>query len=954
MNTWRSAAFGCFVLVLGLPGHAQRTTGSISGTVKDSTGAVLPGVSATVSGPNIVGAQTTTSNEQGFYRFINLPPGEYQLSFALSGFKTVHRRALRVGVGSTIEESPALEVSQLQEAIEVVGESGVVDTTSNEVGSNYDRTWVENAPVRRSSFGDLVAAAPGTLQGGDGSMRTMVYGSSYDENSFQLDGVDITENFFNEFSAEPNLDAIEEVEILSLGAPAEYGNLTGAVYNIVTRQGTNEFHGDVNYYWQGDALTSNNSEGIRNPDGSFLDACPTDVEPARRCPWARDAFNDVTVQLGGPVVKDKLWFFGSYQRQRDEFADHGSGSSDPLAFIRDRGDRYMFKLTWQLTPKHKLVGNFHLDEKETDNGVALFATPTTAWTRKSNTPTPGLAYTGVLTDKTVLEARYSGFYGSVSGGPTDSAQSRDLVRFYDFDTGTISGGHYYWYEVEPRRTTATAKVSHLADAFLGASHDFRFGVQYSDAKAQGIYGYNDFVYTYTYYGIRYGYGYERQPFSYSGNSRNLAAFFDDTVKVGSRLSLNLGVRYDKNEAFSAEQDELDEFGRPTGRTFPRTDFYTWNTLSPRLGFNLKLSGDGRTALKGHFGRYHRSVATGEYANVIGPNVKPTFSGIYLFPPNWDPSSHETAGGFDPASLALFEGNENLSVDPDYQSPYVDQYILGLEREVVKGLGASLNYVYKRGRRYAAWEEANGQYVSVPFVDDLGENPTGRTIEIARLVSDPAARQFRITNPDGVETDVHAVSFGLLKRMTGRWMLNASATWLRGTGRISEPGGSGASVGIQQRGGLQFRDFGKNPDDFVNGDGRLRLDVAWNFKLQGIYQLPAGFSIAADFSHRSGPHIVRRSRVPASLTGIPEGTTIFLQKRGENGRLGDVTLLNLRLQKEFKLGERAKLAFVADALNLLNEDQHEAVQTANVASAVYLWPFDPVDPRRIMLGARLRF
>src|SRR5678809_1002032 len=119
--------------------------------------------------------------------------------------------------------------------------------------------------LRRYSFFDLVNSAPGTLDGGDGSRRSMVYGSSYDENSFQLDGVDITENYFNESSAEPNPDAIEEIEILSLGAPAEYGNLTGAVYNIVTRQGTNDFHGDAGFSWQGNGLTSDNSKNTVNP-----------------------------------------------------------------------------------------------------------------------------------------------------------------------------------------------------------------------------------------------------------------------------------------------------------------------------------------------------------------------------------------------------------------------------------------------------------------------------------------------------------------------------------------------------------------------------------------------------------------------------------------------------------------------------------------------------------------
>ena len=107
---------------------------------------------------------------------------------------------------------------------------------------------------------------------------------------------------------------------------------------------------------------------------------------------------------------------------------------------------------------------------------------------------------------------------------------------------------------------------------------------------------------------------------------------------------------------------------------------------------------------------------------------------------------------------------------------------------------------------------------MPFTDDLGDDPTGRTFNIVPLTSDPALRQFRMTNPEGVEQNIDAVSLNLLKRMSGNWQMNASATWLPGTGRITEPGGPGL-VGIQQRGGLQFRDFGKNPNDFVNGDGR---------------------------------------------------------------------------------------------------------------------------------------
>jgi len=941
----RTTTLMALALAVATSALAQRTTGGISGTVKDASGAVLPGATVSVSGPNIVGTQTAVTNEQGFYRFINLPPGDYQLVFTLGGFRSVTLRGLRVPVGGTIEGSAALEVRQLEESIDVVGVSSVVDTTSNQVGSNYGREWVDNAPLRRNSFFDLVASAPGSLAGGDSNntTRTMVYGSSYDENSFQVDGVEVTDNYFNEALAEPNTDAIEEVEVLSLGAPAEYGNLTGAVYNIVTRQGTNEFHGDLGFYLQSDGLTSSNTSGITNPDGSFLDACP---DGETRCPFTRDKYTDVSAQLGGPIVKDKLWFFASYANQRDYSWDVGVDSSDPLTAARSRADRYFFKLNWQLNPKHKLVGTFHLDDRADDAGLSLNSSPETAATRTQKTPTPGLGYTGILSDKTVVEVRYSGFYADVNMGPTDPGQPRDLNRFYDIDTGFISGGHYYWYDLGPKRTTVTAKVSHLADQFLGASHDFRFGVQYSQASAGGLVGYNDLIYTYSQTYPDYGYGIAYTPFSYSGDTRALGVYLDDTVRLNDRLSLNLGLRYDYQKAFSAERDQLDEQGNPTGVTYGQTDFFTWNTISPRIGFNLKLTGDGRTVLKGHWGRYHRAVATGEYANKIGPSITPIFVGPYDIP----------SGQF--GDLTLSRSNENLGFDTDYESPYTDQFILSLERELTRGFGAQLNYVNKRGRKYAAWNDITGVYARVPFVDDLGTNPSGRTIELYQLQSDPEDRQFRITNPPDFNSDINAVSLGLFKRMTGKWQMTASATWLRATGSLQEgqggAGEAGSGVGIIQRGGLQFRQFGQNPNSFVNVDGRLKSDVTWQFKLQASYQLPAGFLVSANLSSRDGAHLVRRTRSLRDITHVPENTPILLQPRGENGRLEDVTILDFRLQKDFRLGDKVRLAVMANAFNLFNSDTTEGVVTSLVESDSYLYPLSPVNPRRFMLGAKLKF
>jgi hypothetical protein len=936
-------------LLYSPPLWAQRTTGSITGVVKDATGAALPGVTVSVSGPNIVGTQTAVTNENGLYRFLNLPPGEYQLGFSLAGFKGLTRRALRVSVGGVLEEDASLEVGQIAESIDVVGEVTVVDTKSNEVGANYDHEWIDNAPLRRNSFFDLVAAAPGSLAGGDSlnTSRTMVYGSSYDENLFQVDGVEVTDNYFNEALAEPNTDAIEEIEVLSLGAPAEYGNLTGAVYNIVTRQGTNEFHGDAGFYWQGNGITSNNTEGIANPDGSFLDACPDGVN---RCPFVRDKYTDLSLQLGGPIIKDRLWFFASYANQRDYYWDVGVDASNPLTATRSRTDRYFGKLNFQISPHHKLVGTFHLDKKDDDGGLSTNSAPETANKRTAKTPTPGLGYTGVLSDKTVVELRYSGFYGDVKQLPTDPNQPRDLDRYYDIDTGFISGGHYYWYDLGPKRTTVTGKVSHLADNFLGSSHDFRFGVQYSKAQAGGLVGYNDVIYTYSLSSPDYGYGIHYTPFSYSGDSKAFGVFFDDTVRVSDRLSLNLGLRFDNQKAFAAERPELDDLGNPNGNTFAQEDYFTWNTISPRLGFNWKLTPDGKTVLKGHWGRYHRAVATGEYANKLGASITPIFVGPFDIP-----SQTFT-------DLTLSRSNENLAFDPDYKAPYTDQFIGSLERELARGLGAQLNFVYKRGRRYAGWEEIAGDYIRVPFVDSgLGplDVPTGRTIELFQLVSDPEERQFRITNPPIMQSDIKALSLGLFKRMTDKWQLTASATWLRAEGTLQEgqggAGEAGSGVGIIQRGGLQFRQFGQNPNSYVNVDGRLKSDVEWQFKVQAAYQLPAGFLVSANFSSRSGAHLVRRTRaLRTDYTHIPENTPILLQPRGENGRLDGVTILDMRLQKDFKLGGDVKLALFADGFNLLNSDTTEGVITSLVESQSYLFPNNPVTPRRFQLGAKLKF
>ena len=230
-------------------------------------------------------------------------------------------------------------------------------------------------------------------------------------------------------------------------------------------------------------------------------------------------------------------------------------------------------------------------------------------------------------------------------------------------------------------------------------------------------------------------------------------------------------------------------------------------------------------LRGHYGRYHRSIATGEFANVIGDNVKPYFAG----------TNYDFATGQWGELTFLSRATATWASTPTTSLPTPTSSSSSVERELGKSLGLSVNYVKKKGRDYPAWREIAGTYAQVPFTDALedDETATGRTFPVFQLTSAPEERQFRISNPAGVGSDVDAVSFNLVKRMTGKWQMNASATWLRSTGRLTD---STSGVTLEQRGGLQFRSFGKNPNDFVNTDGRLtrRRDLV----LQGAGRLPA--------------------------------------------------------------------------------------------------------------------
>jgi hypothetical protein len=331
--------------------------------------------------------------------------------------------------------------------------------------------------------------------------------------------------------------------------------------------------------------------------------------------------------------------------------------------------------------------------------------------------------------------------------------------------------------------------------------------------------------------------------------------------------------------------------------------------------------------------------TGEFDNTT-PAISPRF----IFSGTYDAEGN-------PEGAELVSDISNLRVDPDFRNPYTDQFTLGIERELLKNLGVSAHYVYKRGRDYGGYRDVGGQYETVPYVDDQGTDATGQTILVQSLVNDPSERLFELTNPDRMFSRFHGLTLQVTKRMADHWQMVSSLVLARSTGRVgsSRPNTSASGGPAGNQSGLAGT-FGRNPNDFINTDGRLIGDRPFTFKTQLVYELPKGFLVGVNYLYQSGRPWARLVRVP----GLGISTTILTEKIDGSRKVSNQSILDLKAQWEFSLGGPAKMAVFADVLNLTNESAFEGVLDRLGTSDNFGLPTEFIYPRRVMVGAKFRF
>jgi hypothetical protein len=908
----------CLYFVAGQAAAAQTLTGALIGTVEDSQGGVLPGALVRVSSAALIGGpKTVTTNDKGQLRFPALPPGSYVLEVTFGGFESYREQDIRIGVAATLERAIVLTLTGVIESVVVDHVGSRLEARDPGLGTRFGLDDLRTIPTRRSSMFDLLRAAPGMSPTSPASgtiTGVSAFGSGTNENTFLIDGTNFTSASNGMARADPGIDFLQEIHVQSVGASAEYGNVQGAVVNVVTRQGGNRLQFDASYYAQPASLTS---QPVRLP-------IPGSDQPDTG--YERVRYRDFGANLGGPILRDRIWFFTGYQYLRDYDSQPGT---DPRFPRKSEQDKVFTKLTWRLAQNWELVQSIH-NESWVNPELPTFVRPFETTLRlHGSVPAVTFGHLRYTSANTVSDVRVGRFSFSqyeeptVGNGLTPSRldQPANVTRDAPPQIG----------EVLTARWTAKATISRYRANLFGADHEWKTGGQIERGEHRSL----RVVPT----GVRFVYvnGQPSQsiaipPSNAGGRSMVAGTFITDTATFVNRLTVSAGLRFDRGYAISQDLRALDAMGQDTGETIAGLGtLYTTNVLSPRLGVTAKLTDDGRMLLRASYGRYSQGILTGELSQ-LHPGVAPTTT-----------TAFDAATGAYTGTAAVVDSRRNLVLDPNTRTPRTDEYSIGVDRELGRQLAVTLSYVRKEGADFIGWTDVGGQYRQ-----ETRTLRDGRTVPVLALSNSPAARRFLLTNPDGYSMTYNGLVLVVQKRPSHGWQAFGSYTASKASGLQASSGATAAGEQVSTVGSPPIF-FGRDPNDLTNARGRLPNDRPHVFRLMGSVDVPtAGLTLAANFQHFSG-----KPWAETALVSLPQNANqrVLLEPRGSR-RLSTQSLLDVRLLKTMRVGALGRVDVLVDVLNALNDAAEESLASDNVLSSNFMQPTVFMDPRRAVLSVRL--
>ncbi len=921
------------------------TTGKIAGVVTDASGASVANASITVKGAALMADRTSPAQADGSYLFDLLPPGTYELTTSAQGFQTLRQTGIVINAGFTATVNSRLQVGQVQQTVTVMGEP-VVDVQTIQTATTFTQQLLQDIPAGRDPW-STVAQMPGVTSttfdvGGNQSMQQsamQVHGSTPAEQVFSFNGLDLNwpgaNGGYTQFYTDH--DSFEEFQVVADNAPSSV-SIGGVYMNMVTKSGSNTLHGQAAMYYATAATQA-------SPSAPTFSGAPV--------PAASPIFldRDTTIGLGGPIVKDKWWLYGSYRRYDVDLSILSvvDQAGNPAPDINHQTNTAL-RSDWQLGQKNRvgLVWLYNSQNRffRRDTTYA-FVSKEASWLQIEPAYILQALWTSQISNNFLLDVR-AGYNKEVFPlGYQPTVGPNDFTR-QDVDLSTETGAAPQSF-VNPAWVLKFSAGASYYKGSLAGTHNFKFGFELGDNYNPSIYNVNQGINAQYKSGVPFQVVAYGTPVSFKTYFHDTSAYLQDAWTLKRRFTLNLGLRYDRFTSFYPKEVSDPNLTFPD--LFPPTtvpasgNLISWNTISPRLGLAVDLTGKGTSVLRIGYGRYYKMEGTGlvDQVNPVGLATR-----TYSWKDTNGDGIPQVSEWKDPANFISASGGVSTHIDPKLSRPYSDEVSATFEKQLWGDLSVSAAYYYRTkknlvGLRNLAQPKSDYSPISTLNGAPIVNGVTGQPITLFTLNTAPPAPNILLTNiPELDDNHYHGIEFDAIKRMSHRWQLLAGFTIQRQKGVFCCPGASDDAI---------FGDDFNDPNRDINRHNNyLNNDATYVFKVDSSYELPWKFKSSVNFQHYTGFPFQ-----PLEVFSGPElqqfSTTVILQPAGTL-RLPSVNLLNIRFAREFVFRDRIHVEPMVDLFNLTNAQT--VTSRAQTFGGNYLRPFNTINPFLARFGLKVNF
>jgi hypothetical protein len=884
---------------------AQRS--ALIGRVTDPSGAPIAGARVTLSGGAALGgARTSDTDEQGRYRFLALLPGPYVLSAEADGFQGATQADLRLPVETTWTVDFRLDLPTLAEQVEVEAPVPMVDVTTAASPAVIDRALLQNLPTGRTLTA-VMNLAPGVTE-------NVSFGGQQNSNGMTIDGVSLVEPVLGRVWGGVQYNWLDSVQVVALGAPAEYGQSTGATVNGVLRSGSNRFAGLGEYVAAVPAWTGKNTDGLAPQFQQQF--APRDLQ----------SWWDANGQLGGPIVRDRLWFFGGFGLVREHYRPFGY--SGPEQAERDE-PQALVKLDAAPLDDVRLQG-FYQHSAGSVVGEQLSAyqqSLETAGQRRRRDHTWNARGTWVARPDTTIEARVGGLIGSSSFGPVDPARAFGPAPIQDNFLSILTNNVLNITDDDRETVTTSMRVTHVR-RLGGSLHDLAAGIEFEATSSRVFYGFPGNRLD-TYFDGAY-----MSTVLWAGDdvrtrNRRTTFYAQDRWSIGRGVTLEPGVR-------------VESYG---GRPRQGGDVFSTTPVALRLGAAWDVTASHRTVVRAHYGRYHDMLFSQIYSWHDAAGLNNRIIGVMTA--NGQFQAQSESSGAIPA----------YPIDPGLKQSHVDQVSAGVEHQLWRDVAVEARYVARRFGNFIGYVDQRLDDWTTFTAPDPGEDGRLGTTDDGGLLTGfvpywwPSGdRDLVITNPAGASRRYDAVQLIARKRQADNWEAQASYTWSRTSGTI--PGQEFASATYWNLSPLGYGGSPGGPQSLRSTSfTRSQFDYS-ELKLLGWVRIPGlGGTVAGGVFRR---HNGQRWHRNTFMTEPASGWSMPLPAEEPFSRITPtLNLLDLRIEKTLLLrGQGRSLGLYLDAMNVANVGAARSYipQSGPNFGRPRAW----TDPRTMRLGLRYTF